>query len=366
MKKVGFIGYRGMVGSVLLDRLTTEANWNNFHSVFFSTSQVGGKAPSVPNLLKENLKNAFDLNELAKLDIIVTTQGSDYTNKVYQKLQDFGWNGFWIDASSALRMNKNATIILDPINQNLITKALQNGCKTFVGGNCTVSLMLLALGGLFQANLIEWISVATYQAASGAGAKHINELLTQMSAVSEIYEKNKNQHILEIEKQIHKQIKTADFPTANFGATLACSLIPWIDTLQSTGQTKEEWKASVETNKILGNKDEVIKIDSTCVRIPALRSHSQAFTIKLKQNLEIDEIKKIIASHNQWVKVIENDKTATLQDLNPVAVSGSLDIVVGRIRKMNLEDNVITAFSSGDQLLWGAAEPIRRMLMQLV
>lgn len=370
MQNVGFIGWRGMVGSVLMDRMQQENDFSNINPLFFTTSQAGQKAPVFGGKAAGELKDAFDIDELKKLDIIVTCQGGDYTNAVYPKLRATGWNGYWVDAASALRMEKDAIIVLDPVNQHVISEGLKNGVKTFVGGNCTVSLMLMALGGLFQHDLVEWISVATYQAASGAGAKNMRELLVQMgqleaSVKAELADPASS--ILDIERKVTATMRADDFPTDNFGAALGGSLIPWIDKLlPESGQTKEEWKGYAETNKILGLSDNPIPVDGLCVRIGALRCHSQAFTIKLKKDLPLAEIEQILAAHNQWVKVIPNDKEATLRELTPAKVTGTLSVPVGRLRKLAMGPQYLAAFTVGDQLLWGAAEPVRRILKQLV
>ncbi|MFD1806675.1 aspartate-semialdehyde dehydrogenase [Pasteurella oralis] len=368
MQNVGFIGWRGMVGSVLMDRMQQENDFANINPVFFTTSQAGQKAPVFSGKDAGELKNAFDITELQKLDIIVTCQGGDYTNDVYPKLRAAGWNGYWIDAASALRMEKDAIIVLDPVNQNVISAGLKNGIKTYVGGNCTVSLMLMALGGLFERDLVEWVSVTTYQAASGAGAKNMRELLVQMGQLEDSVKAdldNPASSILEIERQVTAKMR-GDLPIDNFGAPLAGSLIPWIDKLWEGGQTKEEWKGYAETNKILGLDDSPIPVDGLCVRIGALRCHSQAFTIKMKKDLPLEEIEQILASHNEWVKVVPNEKEATLRDLTPTKVTGTLEIPVGRLRKLKMGPEYVAAFSVGDQLLWGAAEPLRRILKQLV
>lgn len=370
MKKVGFIGWRGMVGSVLMDRMVQENDFANLNPVFFTTSQAGQPAPVFGGKAAGELKNAFDIEELKKLDIIVTCQGGDYTNEVYPKLKASGWNGYWVDAASALRMKDDAIIVLDPVNQHVITDGLKNGIKTFVGGNCTVSLMLMAIGGLFEKDLVEWISVATYQAASGAGAKNMRELLVQMGLLEQSVSEelaNPASSILDIERKVTAQMRADSFPTSNFGTALGGSLIPWIDKLlPETGQTKEEWKGYAETNKILGLNDKPIPVDGLCVRIGALRCHSQAFTIKLKKDLPLAEIEQIIAAHNPWVKVIPNDKEATLRELTPAKVTGTLSVPVGRLRKLAMGPEYLAAFTVGDQLLWGAAEPVRRILRQLV
>ncbi|SUC10908.1 aspartate-semialdehyde dehydrogenase [Pasteurella canis] len=368
MQNVGFIGWRGMVGSVLMDRMQQENDFANINPIFFTTSQAGQKAPVFAGKEAGELKNAFDINELQKLDIIVTCQGGDYTNEVYPKLRATGWNGYWIDAASALRMEKEAIIVLDPVNQNVISEGLKNGIKTYVGGNCTVSLMLMALGGLFERDLVEWVSVATYQAASGAGAKNMRELLVQMGQLEDSVKAdldNPASSILDIERQVTAKMR-GDLPIDNFGAPLAGSLIPWIDKLWEDGQTKEEWKGYAETNKILGLDHNPIPVDGLCVRIGALRCHSQAFTIKMKKDLPLDEIEQILASHNEWVKVIPNDKETTLRELTPTKVTGTLSVPVGRLRKLKMGPEYLAAFTVGDQLLWGAAEPLRRILKQLV
>ncbi|CDF98474.1 aspartate-semialdehyde dehydrogenase [Avibacterium paragallinarum] len=369
MQNVGFIGWRGMVGSVLMDRMQQENDFANINPIFFTTSQAGQKAPVFAGKDAGVLKDAFDIAELQKLDIIVTCQGGDYTNEVYPKLKATGWNGYWIDAASALRMDKDAIIVLDPVNQNVISEGLKNGVKTFVGGNCTVSLMLMALGGLFERDLVEWVSVATYQAASGAGAKNMRELLVQMGELEASVNaelSNPASSILDIERKVTAKMRDASFPIDNFGTPLAGSLIPWIDKLlPETGQTKEERKGYAETNKILGLSDNPIPVDGLCVRIGALRCHSQAFTIKLKKDLPLDEIEQILASHNEWVKVIPNDKETTLRELTPAKVTGTLSVPVGRLRKLAMGPEYLAAFTVGDQLLWGAAEPVRRILKQL-
>lgn len=369
MKNVGFIGWRGMVGSVLMDRMVQENDFANINPVFFTTSQAGQKAPVFSGKEAGELKNAFDIEALKQLDVIVTCQGGDYTNEVYPKLKAAGWDGYWVDAASALRMEDDAIIVLDPVNQHVISEGLKKGIKTFVGGNCTVSLMLMAIGGLFERDLVEWVSVATYQAASGAGAKNMRELLVQMGQLEDSVKAelaDPASSILEIERKVTAKMRAEDFPTENFGAALGGSLIPWIDKLLPSGQTKEEWKGYAETNKILGLSDNPIPVDGLCVRIGALRCHSQAFTIKLKQDLPLDEIEKILASHNEWVKVIPNDKETTLRELTPAKVTGTLSVPVGRLRKLAMGPEYLAAFTVGDQLLWGAAEPVRRILKQLV
>jgi aspartate-semialdehyde dehydrogenase len=363
MRKVGFVGWRGMVGSVLMERMKAEGDFKGYEPTFFTTSQVGGRGPDigfdVPPLLDAN-----DLDALCALDIVVTCQGGDYTNSVYDKLRARGWNGFWVDAASALRMREEAIIVLDPVNRKVIDKGLRLGTKTYVGGNCTVSLMLMALDGLFKNKCVDWMSTMTYQAASGAGAKNMIELIKQMShlanASKPVFD-NPASTALDLDTRVTAELRSGTMPTENFGAPLAASLIPWIDKQYENGQTKEEWKGVAETNKILGTKT-TIPVDGICVRVGAMRCHSQGLTIKLKKDIGLDEIIGMIAGANEWVKVVPNSKEATLKDLSPAAVSGTLTVPIGRIHKMNIGPKFLTAFTVGDQLLWGAAEPIRRIL----
>ncbi|WP_163559162.1 aspartate-semialdehyde dehydrogenase [Halomonas sp. NO4] len=364
MLKVGFVGWRGMVGSVLMQRMVEDGDFNGIEPIFFTTSQVGKPGPDV-GVDVPPLKDAFDQEALKALDVIVTCQGGDYTTEVYADLRASGWKGYWIDAASTLRMADEATIVLDPVNRRVIDDQLARGAKTFVGGNCTVSLMLLGLGGLFEADMVEWMTSMTYQAASGSGAKHMRELLGQMGALRDSVASelaDPASAILDIDRQVTAAMRGGDFPTDNFGAPLAGSLLPWIDVKRDNGQSKEEWKGSVESNKILGLQDNPIPIDGLCVRIGAMRSHSQAFTIKLKQDVPLDEIEDRLAKHNDWVKVIPNDKEATLAELTPAAVTGTMSVPVGRLRKLAMGGEYLSAFSVGDQLLWGAAEPLKRML----
>ncbi|MDI5934201.1 aspartate-semialdehyde dehydrogenase [Halomonas kalidii] len=364
MMKVGFVGWRGMVGSVLMQRMVEDGDFNGIEPIFFTTSQVGQAGPDV-GVDVPPLKDAFDLEALKALDVVITCQGGDYTKEVYADLRGSGWKGYWIDAASTLRMEDEATIILDPVNRRVIDAQLARGAKTFVGGNCTVSLMLMGLGGLFEADLIEWMTSMTYQAASGSGAKHMRELLNQMGALRDSAAAElaaPSSAILDIDRKVTAAMRSGDFPTDNFGAPLAGSLLPWIDVKRDNGQSKEEWKGTVETNKILGLQDSPIPIDGLCVRIGAMRSHSQAFTIKLKRDVPIDEIEERIAKHNDWVKVVPNDKEATIRDLTPAAITGTLTVPVGRLRKLAMGGEYLSAFSAGDQLLWGAAEPLKRML----
>ncbi len=364
MLKVGFIGWRGMVGSVLLERMLNENDFHNYEPTFFTTSQQGQPGPEVNNSVKP-LEDAMDINKLAEMDIILSCQGGGYTTSVYETLRK-QWGGYWIDAASTLRMKENSIIVLDPVNRDVIDRGLQNGVKDFIGGNCTVSLMMMALGGLFEKNLIEWVSTMTYQAASGAGAKNMRELLSQMGALAEEARDllaDPTSAILDIDGAVTTKLSNNTLPLANWSVPLAGSLIPWIDVPVANGQTKEEWKGFAETNKILGkNGETTIPVDGLCVRIGTMRCHSQALTIKLKKDIDIAEIETIIASHNRWVKVIKNDRQITCEELTPAKISGTLTIPVGRIHKMNMGSEYLAAFTVGDQLLWGAAEPIRRML----
>jgi len=367
MKNVGFIGWRGMVGSVLMQRMTEERDFDAIRPVFFSTSQHGSAAPAFGGQ-QGTLQDAYDVDALSALDIIITCQGGDYTNEIYPKLRETGWQGYWIDAASSLRMQDDAIIILDPVNRDVIQQGLDKGIKTFVGGNCTVSLMLMSLGGLFANNLVEWASVATYQAASGGGARHMRELLTQMGMLHADVAKELQDPasaILDIERKVTAATRSGKLPTENFGVPLAGSLIPWIDKQLDNGQSREEWKGQAETNKIL-NSSSVIPVDGLCVRVGALRCHSQAFTLKLKKDVSLPEIEQMLATHNDWVRVIPNDRELTMRELTPAAVTGTLNTPVGRLRKLNMGPEYLSAFTVGDQLLWGAAEPLRRMLRILL
>lgn len=371
MKRIGFIGWRGMVGSVLMERMKKEHDFQYFYSVFFSTSKIGEKAPNfVKNQQNLIIQDAWDLEYLSSLDIIVTCQGSVYSQIIYSKLRKSGWIGYWIDSASYLRMHKDSVIVLDPVNQEVIEKGINDGIKTFVGGNCTVSLMLMALGGLLNKNLVEWISVATYQAASGYGARAIRELLVQMgqvyNTISEFLHDSEI-NVLDIERIIAKFSKTDAISTNCFKKPLIGNIIPWIgeEDFIYKGQTQEEWKGQLETNKIL-NTSECILIDSLCVRVCSMRCHSQALTIKLKKSISLIEIKNLIGEHNKWVEVVPNDFYQSLHKLTPLEISGTLKIAIGRLRKMSIGDNFISAFTVGDQLLWGAAEPLRRILRQLL
>jgi aspartate-semialdehyde dehydrogenase len=363
MARVAFIGWRGMVGSVLMDRMMAEDDFHGFEPVFFTTSQIGQKGPKV-GIRIPPLKDAYDVRELKTSDIIVTCQGSDHTKEIFPKLRKAGWKGFWIDASSALRMNENSIIILDPVNRDVIDRGLNKGIRDYIGGNCTVSLMLMAIGGLFRENLVEWVTSMTYQAASGAGANNMRELVAQMAYVGKASRKLLDRPAtaaLELDKCVLGAIHDKNFPRKVFGYPLAANLLPWIDSAMENGQSREEWKGIVETNKILGTR-RTIPVDGICVRVSSMRCHSQGLTIKLKKDIGLDEITDIIANANDWVKVIPNTKEETLKRLSPAAVTGTLTVPVGRIRKMNLGEKYLTCFTVGDQLLWSAAEPIRRML----
>ncbi|UPO75858.1 aspartate-semialdehyde dehydrogenase [Arthrobacter sp. Helios] len=363
----GFVGWRGMVGSVLMQRMQDEGDFDLINPVFFSTSNAGGQAPAFAQGAG-TLEDAYDIETLAKLPIIVTTQGGDYTAEVYPKLRDAGWDGLWIDAASTLRMDDSAIIVLDPVNRDVIDAGLARGVKNFVGGNCTVSCMLMGLGGLFRNGLVEWGTSMTYQAASGGGARHMRELLNQFGTLNSAVAANladPASAILEIDRAVLAQQKDPSMDASQFGVPLAGSVIPWIDADLGNGQSKEEWKGGAETNKILGRHTAEaarIPFDGLCVRIGAMRSHSQALTLKLTEDLSIGEIERIIDADNEWAKVVPNTKEATMAELTPVAVTGTLDIPVGRIRKLEMGPQYISAFTVGDQLLWGAAEPLRRML----
>jgi aspartate-semialdehyde dehydrogenase len=367
MLRIGFVGWRGMVGSVLLSRMQEERDFKAFEPIFFTTSNVGGKGPEV-GLDIPPLGDAFDIELLSSLDIILTCQGGDYTKKVYPEVRKYGWNGYWIDSSSALRMKDDSIIVLDPVNRAVIDSGLLSGVKTYVGGNCTVSLMLMALSGLFASGHIEWISSMTYQAASGAGAKHMKELIAQMAAlgtVSRALLDDPASTAIALDEVVTKQLRSREFPVENFPVPLAGSLIPWIDSPMESGQTREEWKGSVETNKIL-QTEKMIPVDGVCVRVGAMRCHSQGLTIKLKKELPLDEVSDLIQNGNQWVKLVPNDRDSTLQSITPAAVNGMLPVPIGRLRKMLMGPEYVAAFTVGDQLLWGAAEPLRRILRIII
>jgi len=363
MLKIGFVGWRGMVGSVLMGRMHQENGFKDLEPIFFTTSNIGGKGPDI-GIDIPPLKDAFNIKLLTPLNIIVTCQGGDYTKKVYPELRKTGWKGYWVDSASTLRMNDESIIVLDPVNRHVIDSGLSNGVKSFAGGNCTVSLMLMALSGLFSGGHIQWISSMTYQAASGAGAKNMVELISQMSSLGDASKdllNNPASSAIEIDNVVTRKLKSASFPKDHFGVPLAGSLIPWIDRPMESGQTREEWKGFSESNKILQTKNP-IPVDGICVRISAMRCHSQGFTIKLNKDLPLDEITEMIDKGNEWVEIVPNDKESTIQSLTPAAVSGTPKIPVGRIRKMLMGPDYLTAFTCGDQLLWGAAEPIHRIL----
>ena len=368
MKRVGLVGWRGMVGSVLMDRMRAENDFALLDPVFFTTSNVGGQGPAIGKEAP-TLRDAKSIAELKALDMIVTCQGGDYTNEIYPQLRAAGWRGYWIDAASALRMKGDAVIILDPVNRQVIEDALARGVKDYIGGNCTVSLMLMGLGGLFAHGLVEWMTAMTYQAASGAGAQNMRELIQQMGVIHGAVANRLGEPasaILEIDRIVADTLRSNDIPTAHFGAPLAGSLIPWIDKQMDNGQSREEWKGQAETNKILGRADRPIPIDGICVRIGAMRCHSQALTIKLTRNVPLDELVEIIGTANDWVKVVPNERDLSMRELTPAAVTGGLTVPVGRLRKLNMGPEYLGAFTCGDQLLWGAAEPLRRMLRILL
>ena len=368
MKRVGLVGWRGMVGSVLMDRMMAENDFALIDPVFFTTSNVGGQGPAIGKDTPV-LKDARSIADLQALDVIVTCQGGDYTNEIYPRLRAAGWQGYWIDAASALRMRDDAVIILDPVNREVIESALARGAKNYIGGNCTVSLMLMGLGGLFAHGLVEWASIMTYQAASGAGAQNMRELIQQMGAVHAAVADRLEQPasaILEIDRIVADTLRSSDFPTASFGVPLAGSLIPWIDKQLDNGQSREEWKGQAETNKILGRVDHPVPIDGICVRVGAMRCHSQALTIKLTRDVPLDELIEMIGAANDWVRVVPNERELSMRELTPAAVTGALAVPVGRLRKLNMGSRYLGAFTCGDQLLWGAAEPLRRMLRILL
>ncbi|MDP1644863.1 MAG: aspartate-semialdehyde dehydrogenase [Thiobacillus sp.] len=373
MMKVGLIGWRGMVGSVLMGRMREERDFDHIEPVFFTTSNVGGKGPDIGRTIDRGqlppLKDANSIDDLKLCDTIITCQGGDYTKEIYPKLRAAGWNGYWIDAASTLRMKDDAIIILDPVNKNVIQDGIANGVKTYAGGNCTVSLMLMAMGGLFDAGLVEWVSPMTYQAASGAGARNMRELILQMGAVhAEVKDLigDPASAILEIDRKVAEFIRSDRYPVDAWPVPLAGNLIPWIDVALESGQSKEEWKAQVEANKIMRRSDNPIPIDGLCVRVGAMRCHSQALTIKLTKDVPLADIHGLIAAHNPWVKVVPNDREISMRELTPAAVTGTLTVPIGRMRKLNMGPQYLTAFTVGDQLLWGAAEPLRRMLRILL
>ena len=370
MKRVGLVGWRGMVGSVLMQRMHAERDFALIEPVFFSTSRVGELGPFIG---KETapLKDARSVRELALMDIVIACQGGDYTNEVFPKLRASGWKGYWIDAASALRMQDDAVIVLDPVNMNVIRDALSRGARNYIGGNCTISLMLMGLHGLLKADLVEWVTSMTYQAASGAGAEHVRELVEQIGFLHQAARsplEDPASAILELDRAVTSALRDGSLPSRQFGFPLAGSLLPWIDKDLGNGQSREEWKGHAEGNKILGREGNPIPIDGICVRIGAMRCHSQALTVKLRRDLPVDEIEQILAEANPWVRVVPNEREASLRELTPAAVSGTLQVPIGRVRKLALEKGgfYLAAFTVGDQLLWGAAEPLRRMLRLLL
>jgi aspartate-semialdehyde dehydrogenase len=368
MKRVGLVGWRGMVGSVLMQRMQEERDFELIEPAFFTTSNVGGSGPKIGRDVPA-LRDAKSIDDLKAMDIVITCQGGDYTNEIFSKLRAAGWNGHWIDAASALRMEKEAVIILDPVNVDVIKNALAKGGKNWIGGNCTVSLMLMALGGLFRNDLIEWMTAMTYQAASGAGAQNMRELLVQMGEAHRIAKPlldDPASAILDIDREVAGILRDERFPTANFGVPLAGSLIPWIDKDLGNGQSREEWKGQAETTKILGREATPIPVDGLCVRIGAMRCHSQALTIKLRRDVPLADIEGMLGAANDWVKVVPNQREVTMKELTPAAITGTLQVPVGRLRKLSMGSHYLAAFTCGDQLLWGAAEPLRRMLRILL
>jgi aspartate-semialdehyde dehydrogenase len=369
MMEAGIIGWRGMVGSVLLERMRAERDFDLVDPIFFSTSQAGGAAPDIGRPVRSRVQDAHDLDALRRLPMLISTQGGDYTEAVHARLRDSGWQGYWIDAASTLRMAESSVIVLDPVNLAVMERAREAGIKDFIGGNCTVSLMLMAVGGLLRQGLVEWISAMTYQSASGAGAQNMRELLEQMGVLhrsaAELLAQPASA-ILDIDRAVTRAIGAADFPKANFGAPLAASLIPWIDKDLGDGRSREEWKAGAESNKIMGTEARPVPVEGICVRVSAMRCHSQALTIKLTRDVPLADLETIIAEGNPWVRVIPNQREPSIRCLAPAAVSGSLDIPIGRLRKMAMGGEYLSAFTVGDQLLWGAAEPLRRTMRFLL
>jgi aspartate-semialdehyde dehydrogenase len=373
MTNIGIIGWRGMVGSVLLERMRAERDFDLVEPTFFSTSQAGGAAPDIGRSATGKpaapVQDAHDIAALARLPILVSAQGGDYTTAVHARLRDAGWTGYWIDAASTLRMEKNSVIVLDPVNLPVMQAAREQGIKDFIGGNCTVSLMLMAVAGLLRAGWVEWISAMTYQSASGAGAQNMRELLEQMGALYQSASpllRDPSATILDIDRAVGEALTGPAFPTAHFGVPLAASLIPWIDKDLGNGQSREEWKAGAESNKIMGTESAPVPVEGICVRVSAMRCHSQALTIKLKRDLPLEEIEAAIAGSNPWVRVVPNDRASSMQQLSPAAVSGQLTVPIGRLRKLAMGGEYLSAFTVGDQLLWGAAEPLRRTMRFLL
>ncbi|MFP4330442.1 MAG: aspartate-semialdehyde dehydrogenase [Spirochaetaceae bacterium] len=365
MIRAGFVGWRGMVGSVLMQRMIEEGDFDGLEATFYSTSQAGSRVPEFGATGPETVMDAMDLDALASNQVILSCQGGEYTSTIYPRLRESGWRGYWVDAASTLRMAEDAVIVLDPVNRNRLDHALEAGVRSFIGGNCTVSLMLMAIYGLFRESLVEWVSTMTYQAASGAGAAKMRELVAQMHTLAAAAGSGLTDEsiaVLELDRAVQSAFKTPDFPLAEIGAPLAGSLIPWIDRAVEGGQTREEWKGFAETNKVLGLQESPIPVDGICVRVGSMRCHSQGLTIKLKRELPLDEIEEIIASGTAWTEVVPNNREETVKRLSPAAVSGTLQVPVGRVRPMRMGRDYLTLFTVGDQLLWGAAEPVRRML----
>lgn len=365
---VGIIGWRGMVGSVLVQRMREEGDFDHIDPVFFSTTQAGTSGPEVGKRVT-TVKDARDLAALSAMDALISCQGGDYTTEIYPQLRQAGWTGYWIDAASSLRMENDAVIVLDPVNRHVMDDALRRGVRNFIGGNCTVSLMLMAAAGLFREGLVEWVSAMTYQAASGAGAQHMRELVLQMERVHQAAASllsDPDSAILDIDRVVSDTLRSPDFPAARFGHPLAGSVLPWIDKDLGNGQSREEWKGTAETNRILGQPAGAVPVEGICVRVGAMRCHSQALTIKLRRDIPLDEIEKIIASAHEWVRVVPNEREATLARLTPTAVTGTLEVPIGRLRKLAMGGEYLSAFTVGDQLLWGAAEPLRRTLRILL
>jgi aspartate-semialdehyde dehydrogenase len=368
MKQVGIIGWRGMVGSVLLDRMREEKDFELISPTFFSTSQAGADGPRVGSSAAKVL-DANDITALAKLPMLISTQGGDYTQAIHPRLRAAGWKGYWIDAASTLRMDKDAVIVLDPVNLPVMQSARERGIKDYIGGNCTVSLMLMAVAGLIRAGVVEWITAMTYQSASGAGAQNMRELLEQMGVLHDSAAallKNPASSILDIDRAVGAAMAGEAFPRSNFGVPLAGSLIPWIDKDLGNGQSREEWKAAAEANKIMGLESQPVPIEGVCVRVGSMRCHSQALTIKLSRDVPLSEVEKLIAAGNSWVRIVPNNKEASIRALSPAAVTGKLDIPIGRLRKLSMGGEYLSAFTVGDQLLWGAAEPLRRTMRFLL
>ncbi len=368
MTEVGIIGWRGMVGSVLLERMRAERDFDLIEPVFFSTSQAGAASPDIGRKARP-VQDAHDLAALKRLPMLISAQGGDYTQAVHGALRAAGWGGYWIDAASTLRMSDAAVIVLDPVNLSVIQAAHARGVKDFIGGNCTVSLMLMAVCGLLRAGLVEWITAMTYQSASGAGAQNMREMLEQMGALHRSAAgllADPASAILDIDRAVSESLRRRDFPQAQFGAPLAASLIPWIDKDLGNGQSREEWKAGAESNKIMGTEANPVPVEGICVRVSAMRCHSQALTIKLKSDLPLAEVERLIAAGNDWVKVVPNEREASIAALSPAAVSGTMSIPIGRLRKLAMGGEYLSAFTVGDQLLWGAAEPLRRAMRILL